>query len=82
MPQIPVQGPVLDCFQDIRRPNIPSLCEIGNCACDLENSIVSPRAEMKLFHSPTKEFPTPWVEFAMRLELTVRHLAPMASSIA
>jgi hypothetical protein len=44
MPQIPVQRTVLDCFQDMRRPNILAFGEIGNCACDLENAIVRPGA--------------------------------------
>ena len=46
MPQIPVQCPVLNCFQNMRRPNFPTPGEIGNRACDLENAIVSPGAEV------------------------------------
>jgi hypothetical protein len=44
MPQIPVQRPVLDCFQDMRRPNIPAFSQIGNRARDLENAVVCPGA--------------------------------------
>ena len=44
MPQIPVQRPVLDRFQDMRRPNAFAHGEIGNGACDLENAIICPGA--------------------------------------
>ena len=63
MPKIPVKRPVLDCFQDRLNSFAPG--EIGNRACDLENAVICPGAQMKLFRGVTKEFPTLGVQFAI-----------------
>jgi hypothetical protein len=75
MPQTPVQRSILDGFQDMWRPNTFALGEIGNRACDLENAVVCPRAQMEFLHRPPQEFLPLEVQFAMGLELTVRHLS-------
>ena len=58
MPKIPIQRPVLNGFQDMRRTNGVAPGEIGDRACDLQNTVVCSRAQVEFFHGAPQKFPS------------------------
>ena len=71
--ELPVQAPILDGFQQVRRGDRLRSGKVGDRARDLQDPVVGPRRELELLHRVLKQVPQFGVEGAVFADLAMGH---------
>jgi len=74
MPQIPIQGTVLDGLHHVRGLDGGASSEVGDGARDFQDAVVGAGAELEIRHGVAEELLPGAVELAVLLDLAVGHL--------